>query len=231
MRIEARLASAVLASLLLHSSVLVLFGAGTATRRQTLPAELTVTLPSSRPTPAARPLLALPGHDAAALPSPPAPLPAAPVPQRPEPAAADAAEVELPSSLPSWVASFGPASDLAYYKASELDVRAEPLDLIEPEMPSDLPAGVRQGRVTLEVLIDEFGAVAETRVLAADPPGWFDQAAQRAFAEARWQPALREGRQVKSRKLIEVCFGGCPLDPAVLYNEGSAPGAETPGGG
>lgn len=93
-----------------------------------------------------------------------------------------------------------------YYRASELDERAVPLnqaDLAYPE--SALAAGTR-GVVTLRLLIDHEGTLREATVTDARPAGVFENAALEAVKTLHFRPAMRNGVAVGSVKLIEVPF-------------------------
>lgn len=98
------------------------------------------------------------------------------------------------------------APDSTYYAARELDVYpalTAPLDLRD----APAAAGMR-GRVLLAVRIDAQGVVEEVSVVEAEPGGNFAVEAQRAFLFARFTPALKNGRAVKSRVLIRIDQGG-----------------------
>lgn len=142
-----------------------------------------------------------------ATPPPPEPVGAA----GPENAGVDGpgATVEIKPSLPQWLADLAPAADTNYYAANEVDVRALPRGDIEVEFPGDLPQPNASGRVMLEVLIDEYGVVDEVTVLSAMPPGVFEAYAVQSFRRARFSPAIKNGRHVRSRKEIDVCYGDC----------------------
>ena len=93
--------------------------------------------------------------------------------------------------------------DAAYYGARQLDVYpvlTGGLDL------SRLGATGAAARVLVLVLIDVDGRVNEVSVVEAEPRGAFDESARGAFAAARFKPALKDGRPVKSRLLVEVDF-------------------------
>ncbi len=102
-----------------------------------------------------------------------------------------------------------PLPDPTYYPASQLDVHAVPLQPINPQYPPDA-SGIPGGEVTLLLLIDEFGKVRELSVLDANPPGYFEQSAIDAFRDARFVPAMKDGRQVKSRMVVRVSYGTPP---------------------
>lgn len=189
---------------------------------------MTVTLlhtPSQPSAPAVPVPLALPSSRLSEVPAPPPPVsppPSASLTQAPPGAVAELASpaADQEESWPDWLAVFGQDEDSVFYPANELDVRAAPLTLIEPAMPANLPSQIQNGRVELELRINEYGIVSDIRVMAADPPGWFDLAAIRSFEQTRWQPAVRQGRFVKSLKRIEVCFGECILSlPATTEPE------------
>lgn len=103
----------------------------------------------------------------------------------------------------------GPDLGLAtdrYYLSSEVDVRAEPLgetNLIYPRIAYQqrLP-----GKVTVSILINQRGGVDDVAVVKAEPPGVFEDAALNASRALKFSPALRGGRAVKSKKIVEVNF-------------------------
>lgn len=99
------------------------------------------------------------------------------------------------------------APDATYYPARQLDVYptlAVPLNL--PYAQRALEAGV-EGRALLLLHIDETGVVDEVAVVEAQPVGYFEEDARRAFVAARFTPGQRNGRPVKSRVLVEVTYG------------------------
>jgi protein TonB len=75
--------------------------------------------------------------------------------------------------------------------------------LIYPENPFIWKLG---GVVRLRLLINEHGTVDAAEVLSAKPEGEFEEAALAAARRLVYDPALRNGRPVKSEKLIEVTF-------------------------
>jgi protein TonB len=116
---------------------------------------------------------------------------------------ARAAEAKQP------VENTGPAHipDPTYYGTRQLDVfpmLASGLEL-SARAAGAKPAGA--GRVLLLVLIDAAGFVNEVSVVEAEPQGAFEEYARMAFVSARFKPALKDGRPVKSRLLVEVDFG------------------------
>lgn len=105
-----------------------------------------------------------------------------------------------------------PASGLAapprYLPAEELDERPLIRTPVHPTFPADAPAA--SGRVVLQLLINEAGAVDKALAEQADPPGVFDAAAVEAFASARFTPGRKDGNAVRSSLRIELQFGEGP---------------------
>jgi protein TonB len=99
------------------------------------------------------------------------------------------------------------APDLTYYAAKQLDVY--------PVLSGDIDLRYRgkaaehgiSGRALLLVMIDETGTVNDVSVIEAEPANYFEDDAKRAFLSARFTPAYRNGRPVRSRVLVEVNYG------------------------
>jgi protein TonB len=72
-----------------------------------------------------------------------------------------------------------------------------------------MSAGVA-GNVMLDIKLDVTGAVDQVAVVAAEPPGHFEEHARATLASARFIPGRREGRAVRSRVTVQVSY-----DPAV----------------
>lgn len=106
-------------------------------------------------------------------------------------------------AAPDWLAGL----DSVYYLAQDLDQHAAPLAEITPEFPPELEQKIAGGVVRLLVLINEWGGVDDAYVIAAEPAFVLDEAALVQFRAARFTPAQKDGRYVKSQKQIEVRFG------------------------
>ncbi len=65
-----------------------------------------------------------------------------------------------------------------------------------PRFPAEQEAEGTEGYVVLRILIDRSGQVAAVRVVSAQPPGVFDEAAKDAIRGWRFQPARDGGRPV-----------------------------------
>jgi len=103
------------------------------------------------------------------------------------------------------------AIDDTWYPAKQLDVLPVALAEVEPRYPELASAQSVGGEVTLLLLVDEMGEVQERSVVEADPPGVFDGAALDAFRDVRFQPARKNGRNVRSRVLVTLSFNPEPL--------------------
>ncbi|MEW5942509.1 MAG: TonB family protein [Pseudomonadota bacterium] len=130
-------------------------------------------------------------------------------PAEPEPSANEsqpetARPAESSSGLPA--VEIPLPEDPTYYPARQLDAHASPLHPIRPEYPEAAAAANIGGEAVVLVLIDEFGTVREATVVEANPPGYFEQSSLEAFRNARFVPAQRNGRNVKSRFLVRVRF-------------------------
>lgn len=100
---------------------------------------------------------------------------------------------------------FGLATD-RYYASNEVDVRAEPIGdtpLVYPQLAYQQRIA---GKVLVSILINQFGDVDNVTVVKAEPQGVFEEAALNAARSVKFSPALRGGRAVKSKKLVEVNF-------------------------
>jgi TonB family protein len=91
--------------------------------------------------------------------------------------------------------------DLAFHPASELDVYPS---ITQPVIPPIPEAAAARGVVTLLLMIDEFGKVNDAKLLDSEPAGQYDEAVMRAYARAKFSPAQKDARAVRSRILVRV---------------------------
>lgn len=111
-----------------------------------------------------------------------------------------------PSASPLPALEMPLIEDPTWYPAKQVDVHPVALNLIKPVYPErGVELGV-DGKVVLLLLIDEVGVVKEASVVEADPEGIFEESALAAFRNARFAPAQKNGRVVKSRVLIRVSY-------------------------
>ena len=116
----------------------------------------------------------------------------------------EAREAQSGSSLPIPV---------RYYKSSEVDTPAMPLERGPLVFPEHAYVSKLRGTVKARIYIDEDGRVVSVDIVNVKPfGGIFEEAALEALRQVRYSPALLAGQTVKTQKLIEVVF-----DP---YEEG-----------
>jgi TonB family protein len=118
------------------------------------------------------------------------------------------------SAIGAWLACRAPSR---YFTASELDHVATPLSDIGLAFPKGREGIDYFGTLRMDVYIDEAGRVDRVQVLESTVPRTFRDSAVGAFSRARFEPALRKGRAVKSIKKVEVRFAA----PLSELNRGS----------
>jgi len=123
------------------------------------------------------------------------------VPGRPWPAAGNGGRKGsgLPPTMVAPPGANAPVAlrvpDPTYYPARELDTHPQPTQPLELDW---LPGA---GSIRLLLLIDEHGIVNDISLVEG---GRLDQALRTALAAARFVPARKDGRDVKSRVLLSV---------------------------
>ncbi len=93
-----------------------------------------------------------------------------------------------------------------YYTAHEVDVRAEQINevnLVYPRLAYQMRV---KGKVVLRIFINEQGGIDQIAIVRATPAGTFEEAALTATSALHFKPAIKNGRNVKSLKTIEVTF-------------------------
>lgn len=221
--------TALLLSLMLH--LVVLLGVTVKPSGQSQPA---ASGPLQMRIVASPPVTKTGAQQAAELPAPKTPQESvvrSPVPS-PTPSQAAAAPAAQPVSPPSpAVASAAPAQeskalaavdvplmeDPVYYPAKQLDVLPMARESITPDYPEAAVHDNVSGKVKLLLLIDATGQVVDASVVEATPPGYFEDAAIAAFRHAHFSPAVKNGKKVRSRVLIEVSFNLVPPATTLLH--------------
>lgn len=102
--------------------------------------------------------------------------------------------------------TLGVGVDTTWYLARQVDKAARAADSIVPEYPEEARRRNQEGSLKLMVKIDDLGRVRDVEVVEADIPGLFDAAALEAFRQARFQPAIKDGRPVRYQAYIRVVF-------------------------
>jgi periplasmic protein TonB len=106
------------------------------------------------------------------------------------------------SSLPSLPLGI----DTTWYQARQVDVHPKAVGRVSPAYPLEARRRNQQGTLKLILKIDELGRVMSAEVAEADPPGVFEEAALEAFRNARFQPAMKDGRPVRALVYYRVDF-------------------------
>jgi protein TonB len=121
----------------------------------------------------------------------------------PELGIGDASELAKAASLA------GPGKDPSELVMSEGSVDTPPraLERVQPEYPARARAEGVEGVVTVSLLIAANGSVERAKVVAAEPPGVFDQAALDAVRAWRFEPASYGHQPVKVWARQVVRFG------------------------
>jgi periplasmic protein TonB len=155
------------------------------------------------------PLLA-PSETAEALPvaEPVAPPPAQPAPTATtaQPAAPAPAASPPAATAPMPGVTITSAVDLTYYSARDVDVHPRALREIVPDYPADADRQRLSGKVRLQLKLEADGRVSDIDIESATPSGLFEDSAIRAFRDARFAPAQKNGHPVRALVLIEVVF-------------------------
>ncbi len=108
--------------------------------------------------------------------------------------------------------AFAPLPAQHFYTTKELDVRPGILVRVEPEYPEKAARRFLSGRVVARLLIDARGEVEKVEIVEAEPPGYFEESAVKAFQAARFTPGMKGGRPVAVQLLLEINFDS-PLAP------------------
>jgi protein TonB len=95
---------------------------------------------------------------------------------------------------------------LTYYDARDVDVHPRALREIVPDYPQDADRRQLSGKLRLQLKLEADGRVSDVEIVHADPPEIFDASALKAFRDARFAPAQKNGRPVRALVLIEVVY-------------------------
>ena len=162
------------------------------------------------PEPAVAPIAQLaPSPVPEALPVAPPPVvvpPPAAAPPPAVPAAAETAPAPSPAAVPVPAAALTSSVDLTYYNARDLDVQPHALRVIRPDYPAEADRQRVSGTLRLQLKLEADGRVSDIEVVSATPPGVFEDSAIKAFRDARFAPAQKNGRPVRALVVIEVVY-------------------------
>lgn len=203
-RLWLRFAAALTVSALLHAGFTKLIApSGSGARYTRTPAFVTPSALSVRLFPPDDPLPAAPLRKPDADPEPSVAAPSKPTASRAK-VAARASPEKKRQDAPSVITE---VADTTYYAARQLDRYPELKAALELTFPAGVAASESSGYVLLLVLIDAEGHVNDASVVEAAPEGVFDEGAKSALLRARFKPALKDGRAVRSRLIVHVAYG------------------------
>lgn len=77
---------------------------------------------------------------------------------------------------------------------------------VMPEYPKEALQDRAEGKVILNIVVDEEGVVTDAKVITADPPGVFDEAAIEAMKQWVFEPAEQAGVPIKVRLAYPIQF-------------------------
>jgi protein TonB len=125
---------------------------------------------------------------------------------QPPPVLPAAAAVPPPPDSPLPSVAMPLLADPTWYRAQDLDLYPRALGPVAPAYPMQARQEGIGGEVTLVLKVDEHGAVQDIAVVQAAPEGYFEAAAMAALQAARFTPAERDGRSVRSEVVVRVSF-------------------------
>ncbi len=91
--------------------------------------------------------------------------------------------------------------EIGRYRKYNPDSDYIPLYRVEPEYPSRALRRRIDGKVVLELTVTAEGRTADIRVVDADPPGFFEEAAIAAARKFRYAPRYENGQPVATREV------------------------------
>jgi TonB family protein len=91
-----------------------------------------------------------------------------------------------------------------YFFAEEVDIRIQAIDNIDPQYPPEALTRGIEGRVVIDVLVDERGQVTKREVVYGIP--LFSDVAMETIKSVRFIAAVRRQKNVKGRIMIEFLY-------------------------
>jgi len=97
-------------------------------------------------------------------------------------------------------------TDTHWYQARDVDKQPKIIGRIKPKYPPLARLQGQEGSLKVLLKIDDLGRVREVEVVESQPKGVFDDAGMEAFRNARFQPAIKNGRPVAFQAYMRVEF-------------------------
>jgi TonB family protein len=102
-------------------------------------------------------------------------------------------------------AAIAPKPSDAEAEHVEPDVKAKPLERVQPLYTDEARAAGIEGPVKVELTVNELGDVIEVRVIQGLGHG-LDQAAMTAFKRWKFSPAMKNGKPIRTKFVITSRF-------------------------
>ncbi len=122
-------------------------------------------------------------------------------PQPPPPPSAEKPPIIVREMMPPPIPKPGATPIfMAWETAPEL------IHMVTPDYPDSARQAGLEGKVILQIIIDEQGKVTEAEVILAQPPGVFEQAALAAVRQWIFEPARQRDKPIKVRMAHPIEF-------------------------
>jgi protein TonB len=123
------------------------------------------------------------------------------------PATPQFASALTPPTAPTPAIVINSSVDLTYYSMRDVDVHPRALRKIDLKYPEDADRRRLSGKVRLLLKIEVDGRVSDIEVVSVAPLGFFfEESALEGALRARYAPAQKNGRPVRSQMPVEVRF-------------------------
>lgn len=93
------------------------------------------------------------------------------------------------------------------FSLRELDVKPKAIVNTKPEYPRYAKNNRIEGGVTVSFIVDKDGNVIEPKIIKANPPNVFENAALAAVKNWRFSPAKKDGETVDAKINVNINFG------------------------
>lgn len=103
-------------------------------------------------------------------------------------------------------AGTGGSGGSGLYMPGQLDHLPSVLRPVKPDYPPDAKKKRIEGRVVVRLIVDSTGRPTECAVHAAEPSGYFEEAALGAARKMRFIPGKKNGRPVRTLVLLPFAF-------------------------
>lgn len=99
-----------------------------------------------------------------------------------------------------------PANPNAVYRQDRVDQRPAIAKQVSPKYPQKARRMNVEGQVMVQLVVDKSGQARDCRVISANPPGYFEDAALEAAVRTRFVPGKIKGQAVNTLVVIPFAF-------------------------